>query len=101
MSNEAMVKQRLPSPPASLSGDYQQGIDQLLQHNAATPYSSEHYPQENNGYMQSSQGTTYGSPAGDPWLADQHTPDQQLGLYSDHGGQNDGTGYVSWSLLVI
>ena len=101
MSNTAMVKQRLPSPPVSISGDYQQGMDWLLQHNAATPYGSELYAQEDDRYMQSGQSTTYGSPAGGQWLADQHTPDQQLGLYRHHGDQNNGKEYVSSLLPVV
>ena len=100
MTNSSITKQRLPSPPASLSGDYQPGIDQLLQHNAATQYRTEHYITEDSGYMHSGQSTAYGSPAGNNWLADQQSNDNQHNPYQqlEHGGL--GINYVSPLLLA-
>ena len=100
MPNSGKPKQRLPSPPASLSGDYQPGIDQLLQHNATTPYWPEQYIAEDSGYVHSGQSTAYGSPAGSNWHPDQQPTDHQPNPYQqlEYGGL--GINYVRTRLLA-
>lgn len=87
-------------PPASLSGDYQPGIDQLLHHNATTPYMSEHYIAEDSGYMHSGQSTAYGSPAGTNWLADQQPSDHQHNPYQQLEHEGLGIDYVRPPVLA-
>ncbi|MCJ1475598.1 hypothetical protein MMC13_004261 [Lambiella insularis] len=83
-----MSNQRLPSPPASLNGDYHQGMDQLLRHNAATAHRSGQYLSEDSGYPHSDQSTTHGSPAGNHWIVDQYANERQPGScpHPDHVG---------------
>ena len=90
-----MSKQRLPSPPASVSGEYQHSIDSLLQHNEATPHGSAQYSPEDNGFINSGQSTTQGSPAGGHWLHDRYGNKQQHHTYFDHDDGRFGGDYVS------
>ena len=95
MTTTTLEKQRPLSPPASVSGEYQYDLQQLVQHNAATPYSNEQYVFDEGGYVHSGQSTTYGSPASNQWQVDQRDPYQQ----HENGGL--GMNYVSGKLTYL
>ncbi|MCJ1380497.1 hypothetical protein MMC17_003602 [Xylographa soralifera] len=96
MSIESMSKQRLPSPPASVEGEYYPGIGQILQHNAEVPQISGHNVQDGGGYAHSGQSTAYGSPNGNHWMVDQYADDQLQDPYQ-HQEVGLGIGYDWYS----
>ena len=96
MSAEITSKQCLPSPPVSLNGEHHQGIEQLLQHNATTPYRSEQYGQDNSGYVPSGHSAAYESPNEIHWQVDQHlNNNQQFDRHDQRYDGDKGSPYVS------
>ena len=89
-----MSSQRLPSPPASVEGEYYPGIGRILQHNAEVPLMSGRYAPDDAGYAQSGQSTAYGSPDGNHWMINQYVNDQPQDPYQ-HQDVGLGIGYVS------
>ena len=102
MFNESMSDQRLPSPPASVEGEYYPGIDRILQHNAEMPLMSGQYAQDGGGIARSGQSTAYGSPDGNHWMVDRNANDQPQDSYQ-HQEVGLGIDYVSVNsdLLLI
>ena len=96
MSAAELVKQRLPSPPSSLNGDYHYGLTEIVQHNNAMPSQRPApYGFDESTYIPSGQSTTYGSPASNPWLIDQYGRDSYPVPY--HVQDNIGPGNRSVS----
>ncbi|KAL8971618.1 MAG: hypothetical protein Q9183_000964 [Haloplaca sp. 2 TL-2023] len=59
-----------PPPTRGPSNDFDTGFEQLMQHNAVTPYQRSPYHVEDTTYPQSAPSTMYNSPASRPVLLD-------------------------------
>ena len=67
-----MAEPNPTSPPLTRgpSNDFDTGFEQLMQHNAVTPYQRSPYHVEDTTYPQSAPSTMYNSPASRPVLLD-------------------------------
>ena len=76
MSAADLAKQRLPSPPSSINGDYQYGLNEIVQHNNGIAQQRPAlYGFDEGAYISSDQSTPHDSPASNHWLADQYRRD--------------------------
>ena len=101
MSAADLVKQRLPSPPSSLNGDYQFALNHIAQHNANVPHGPESFAYSEGSYVQSGQSTTYGSPSSNHWLVDQYGRESYQSSYGDPEHVGLGVNYVSAAQLKL
>ena len=101
MSAAELVKQRLPSPPSSLNGDYQFGLNHIAQHNATVPHRPESFVYSEGSYVQPGQSTSYSSPASSHWLVDQYGREPYQSSYGDPEHVGLGINYVGAAELRL